>query len=249
MFTQELLRAELGRRVQAATAGPDSVVLPPPAPPDLVELSAATQDTSDVAAIAVLREFDPATFARSVVEFASGVNGEPRGAWFGAFTRTLFLAGNPANLVDRFPCDHLAEDGSIAWFGPAPAARTTGLRRLLKKFDGARELALPPVVPIDLPGTGAGTEHRLQVATAGVTMADYLVHVNHVLAEAVLTRVIRPGDRLTLSHVPRLGTATAPYSVLRVHLDTADRTRLRAYAHLTAHDTGCAPTRRKASDL
>ncbi|MGD0602748.1 MAG: DUF6182 family protein [Streptosporangiaceae bacterium] len=39
---------------------------------------------------------------------------------------------------------------------------------------------------------------------------------------------------MVLSHAPRVAGAAGPYSVLRVHRDGADPTRLRAYAGLSA---------------
>jgi hypothetical protein len=107
MFGQDLLRAELGRRIAWAVAGPDS---PRPEPPEPVDAEAAERDAPDVSAVAVLRRFDPAVFARSAVQFALGLSDEQRVAWFRAFTRTVFLAGNPENLVERFPGAHVSPD-------------------------------------------------------------------------------------------------------------------------------------------
>jgi hypothetical protein len=61
------------------------------------------------------------------------------------------------------------------WFAPAPGAATTGLRRLLKRFDHPAAPDLPAAVTLDLPEAGAepgaGAElravHSVQVATAG----------------------------------------------------------------------------------
>ena len=237
MFTQDVLHAELARRVRAASAGPDAPPADLPEVPRLDELAAAEQKAPDMAAIAVLRRFDPASFARSAVEFALGVRGSARVCWFRSFTRTLFLTGNPVNLAPRFPFDHIAPDGSVAWLGPTSRKSSTGLRRLLKSFDGDVEVDLPATVAFDVPGAGCGAVLRCHVATAGVSVSDYLVHVNHVLAEAVLTGTVRPGDRVVLTHAPRV--AGGAYSVLRVHRDGADPTRLRAYAGLSAR----APSR------
>jgi len=69
---------------------------------------------------------------------------------------------------------------------------------------------------------------RVTVATAGVGTAGYLVHLGHVVAEAVLDGHLHPGDRLSVRHVPRLlrdGAVT-----VRVHADGYDPNRLRAYA-------------------
>lgn len=237
MFTQDALHAELARRVRAAAAGPDEPPIArepgPPGVPSLGELAACEQAAPDTTAVAVLHRFDPAAFARSSVTFALGVRGSARASWFQAFTRTLFLAGSPANLTGRFAFSHVAPDGSVAWLGPVPHASTTGLRRLLKRFDGDAAADLPATVEFTVPGPAGGPVHWCHVATAGVTLSDYLVNVNHVLAEAVLTGTIGPGHRVVLSHPPRLAGAAGPYRVLRVHRDGTDPTRLRAYAGLS----------------
>jgi hypothetical protein len=233
MFTQEVLHAELARRVRAALAGPNSAPQDVPGIPGIDELAAQEREAPDMTAVAVLRRFDPAVFARSSVEFALGVKGSARACWFRAFTRTLFLAGSPANLAARFPFDHVAPDGSVAWLGPAPRDSSAGLCRLLKLFDGDVAADLPATVGFTVPGPGGGSTLYCHVATAGMSLSDYLVHVNHLLAEAVLTGAIRPGDRVVLRHAPRLVGAAGPYSVLRVHRDGADPTRLRAYAGLS----------------
>ena len=65
--------------------------------------------------------------------------------------------------------------------------------------------------------------------------------MNHVLAEGVLTGFIRPGDRLVITHVPRLGVVPGPYSMMRAHPDTVDRTRLRGYAVLSTAGESVRP--------
>lgn len=235
VFTQDLLRAELIRRVHAASAGPGSATAPPEAF-TLDDLERAAAAAADVAVIAVVHRFDLAGFARSALEFAFAVSAAPerRDAWFRAYTRTLFLAGNPANLARRFLFDQVAADGSVAWSGPAPLDHSIGLRRLLKLFDGGAEIAPPAAPPIETPGAsgGNGRLHHLYLATAGVTLSDYLVHLNHTLAEGVLTGAIERGDRILFHHVPRLTGAVGPYRTLRVQRDRGDPTRLRAYACL-----------------
>jgi hypothetical protein len=247
MFSQEVLHTELARRVQTGSIGlglglpqqPGEPSGPALRLPDLDELAASQDKTPDVAAIAVLDHFDLTTFVRSALEFAFGVSPADRDVWFRAFTRTLFLAGNPSNLTERFSFDHIAADGSVAWFGPTSTEQSNGLRRLLKLFDGDVDLDPPAELTMEVPGrTDAASStiaqtFQLHLATAGVTLAQYLVHLNHVLAEAVLTNVVKPGDRLVIHHVPRIDSAVAPYSVLRVHLDNHDPTRLRAYASLS----------------
>ncbi|WP_051450252.1 DUF6182 family protein [Actinospica robiniae] len=227
---QELLRRELARRVRAATGCPQ----PDPASdaaPDLSRLAAAEADAPDVAALVVLSRFDPVAFAHSSLRFAFSLDGGQAENWLRAFTRTLFLTGNPANLAHRFRFNQVSADASIAWFGPGSSAEGTGLRRLLKAFIGTAELRPPSNQTIDITGAH-GRRFELLMATAGVSTTDYLVHLNHTLAEAALTGTLQPGDRLLLRHVPRLTDLTTPYCALRVHRDDHAPDRLRAYACL-----------------
>lgn len=246
--SQELLARELAHRIDAAggglghgsaqSGGSSSAV---PAADLSQAAQAAADDSSGVSAIVVLRRFEPAAFARSSLTFALGLDAVRADAWFRAFTRTIFLTGNPLNLQERFRFDHVAADGSTAWFGPSPSASATSLRRLLKLHVASAPPRPPAVLALDVPGSPDGAaaagggrrrSFELLVATAGLSTADYLVHLNHSLAEAALTGTLRPGDRLSLRHVPRLTLPFPPHSALRVHRDTHDPARLRAYTCL-----------------
>ena len=136
---QELLREEVARRI--VTARPELA-----ARFDLLtadgllaaqrEISRAAQDAK-VLAVCVLRDFDLPAWVGATCAFAARVDRSAAADWRRDFTRTVFLAGNPDNLKDRFAFGHVADDGSAAWQGPAPAEESTSLRRLLKHFDGS----------------------------------------------------------------------------------------------------------------
>ncbi|MEU9794002.1 DUF6182 family protein [Streptomyces sparsogenes] len=244
-LSQDLLRAEAARRVQVAR--PDLAAgLDLSTAAALAEAQARIQESADtdgLLAVSVLRRFELAAWTRATCEFAIGVAPERLAAWRRSFSRTIFLAGNPDNLGDRFRFDHIAEDGSAAWAGPAPAAASAGLRRLLKLFDGSRGLPPRPDTPVRIP-EAIGPRHRppvrrrLYVATAGITVADTLVHLNHLLVEAVLDGLLAPGDTLTVRQVPRLVGLPGPYAALRVGAEPEHPGRLRAYACLTGETVG-----------
>jgi hypothetical protein len=110
------------------------------------------------------------------------------------------------------------------------------LRRLLVLFRGEcaprltnRFTFTAPLVAGSEP-TGQRPERRIYVATAGLSASDYLVHLNHTLAESVLTGLIVPGDTITICHLPRLHGCQEELAWLRVHRDNKDANRLRAYA-------------------
>jgi hypothetical protein len=216
-LTQDFLRTEVHRRIRAARPG---------AEPSTAGLD-TTADTTT--AVVVLRRFDLVPWVRGTVAFAAGLTAHQATAWRGAFTRTVFLAGNPDNLLARFAFDHVDTDAGAAWLAPAPARRFLTLRRLLKLFEAPVALPVHPDRVVDLAGAPTGTERELYVATAGVSVAGTLVNLNHLLAEAVFDGVLRPGDRLRLRHVPRLG-GLGPFDALRVGIDPTNPDRLRAYA-------------------
>ncbi|MGH3380781.1 MAG: DUF6182 family protein [Actinoallomurus sp.] len=199
---------------------------------DIAELAG---DTDSVVAV-VLRSFDLAAWVGATCDFAAGVTADAARDWRRALTRTIFLSGNPENLRERFAFDHVGQDGSVAWLGPATARATEPLRRLLRLFDGP--MALPPCSVVDVP-ISSGHEDRppvrrdLYVATANTTVATTLVALNHLLAEAVLDGLIAPGDRLTLRLVPRLVGAPGPFAALRVEPEPGHADRLTASAGLS----------------
>ncbi|MFF3647404.1 DUF6182 family protein [Streptomyces sp. NPDC002181] len=197
---------------------------------------ARTAPSEEVLAVAVIGRLDLPGWVRETCAFALGLAPGQREAWRRSFTRTVYLAGSPSNLRERFAFDHIAADGSAAWAGPAPGARTATLRRLLKAFEAAHELTAqrPATVTVPgRPGTRTPVCRELYVATARVSVTEALVHLNHLLAEAVLDGLIGHGDRLTLRFVPRLTGLGARLAMLRVDTDVHRPEELQACAGLT----------------
>ncbi|GGO93376.1 DUF6182 family protein [Wenjunlia tyrosinilytica] len=240
MLTQQYLRTKAISRIKNAHAG-----LGPGADiPEKAGWHATLQQAPTTTVTVVMREFDPAAFAQSALDYATSLPGNLRETWLQACTRTVFLAGRPANLVSRFRFHHISDNSSMAWTAPAPASEQTALRRLLKLFPAADLPALPPTMTARVPGTPLTAEAQLDVATARVSGADYLVHVHHLLAEAVLTGRIRPGTRLTARHIPTLDGAAHHYAMLRIAPDPTARERLRAYAGLVVPGSPAGSTHR-----
>ncbi|MFH8798774.1 DUF6182 family protein [Streptomyces sp. NPDC017936] len=214
--------------------------------PDLADRSARSVEDSvkegvraeGVAAVVVVRDVRLPSWVRETCAFALSLTPERADAWRRSLTRTLYLAGRPDNLRERFAFTRVAADGTAAWAGPDPDEATTGLRRLLRTFSGRRLLTAWQPVTVELPSAQGRPErapvHRdLYLATAHLTLADALVHLGHLLAESVIDGTLGPGDRLTLRSVPRLTALPAPYAALRVDTDRLRPDRLRAYAALT----------------
>ncbi|MCX5150877.1 DUF6182 family protein [Streptomyces sp. NBC_00320] len=209
------------------------------------ELALTTLDhPQDVVVAVVLSGLDLAAWAAATCAFALGLDAAQADAWRRSLTRTFFLAGHPANLQDRFAFGHVA--GDCAWTTPAPSQDTSGLRRLLKTFEAPRELSVGPPMTFEVPQAGearpagghgrAAGDREIHVAAAGVTVARGMVHVGHLLVEAVFDGHIRAGDRLTLRPLPHVFGRREDFQALRVDTDSAHPDRLRAYAALTRPD-------------
>ncbi|WP_328379081.1 DUF6182 family protein [Streptomyces sp. NBC_00440] len=198
-----------------------------------------TDPTGGPLTVTVVDRFRLPQWVAETCAFALSVPAERAEPWWRAFTRTVFLAGRPVNLTDRFFFDHVAGNGSVAWAGPVPGGQTAALRRLLKTFSGTREVSAwaPMDVEVRAPSHGVAERrpvHRdLYVATEQITVSELLVQVNHLLVEAVLDGLIAHGDRLTLRSVDRLTGPAVPFAALRVDTDTHRPEELRAYAGLT----------------
>ncbi|BAJ25913.1 MULTISPECIES: DUF6182 family protein [Kitasatospora] len=196
-------------------------------------------------AAVVVRHVDLAAWVRSTCEFALALDPALARPWRRSFTRTVFLAGNPDNLRERFPFAHTG--AGAAWTPPGPDKDTAALRRLLKTFDGPAGPPARPATDILIPAGpgphgpgGRAARHRdLYLATAGCTLSEALVHLNHILVEAVLDGLIAPGERLTLRQIPRLTGIEAPFAALRVVAEPHRRGRLKAAAALTEEIPPC----------
>jgi hypothetical protein len=149
--------------------------------------------------VAVLR-FDPAAVVSGAMAFAAGLAPDDADAWLHCYTRALFLFGNPANLAERHPPALVAPGGCVAWLGVYDARRTDRVRRLLRPVEGVLPAAAADVVA----GPAERPEWLLRVATRGLDLPRYLVHVHHTVAEAVLTGVLPAGATVALRQVDDL---------------------------------------------
>lgn len=193
-------------------------------------LNRAGQGGTGLVTAVVIGRLDLADWIRHTCRFARGIEAGAARAWRAEFTRTIFLAGSPRNLAGRYRFDHICPNGQMAWLGPAPPEASQSLRRLLKLFAGPS--GLPPLGPVEI---GKGRPRDLYVATAGVSTAETLIHLNHLLVEAVIDGVLAPGDCLTVRQVPRLAGLDARLTRIRVAFERPSL--LRAYAALTEPET------------
>ncbi|KUO13136.1 DUF6182 family protein [Streptomyces sp. DSM 15324] len=206
----------------------------------------AAEAAHDTVVAVVVRDLDLAAWARQTCAYTLGLGVEEAGAWRRSLTRTVFLAGNPEHLGARFPLVRLAPDGSAAWTVPGPPAATVALRRLLKLLQAPAQVPtgrdvsfeVPHPASYDAPGAvrppvRPPVRRDLWLATADCTTAAALIHLNHLLAEAVLDGLIAPGDRLTLRRTPRLAPRQSDYAAVRAVPDDHDPRRLRLTAALT----------------
>lgn len=203
---------------------------------------------------AVVGTFEPHAFITGALAFAVAIPEPVRDPWYRSFTRAVFFAGNPHSVSRRFRCDHVG--GGVAWLGPALDDPKSGLSRGLKLLRApAPCTGLPATVTTTVPGpaAGPGRRHLLRVATGEVSVAEYLVHVHHVLCEAVLCATLRPGDELTVSHADHL-TADhlladdGPGARAATHLRIADDPHRAGARRLYACLTSDVPTQPREAD-
>ncbi|MGH2954044.1 MAG: DUF6182 family protein [Solirubrobacterales bacterium] len=231
MDPQALLADSLRTHLGRVGAGLDGTAADPSDdPPD---------EASELCAVVVVRDLDPAAFVRGTLEFAQAVPAPLRDPWYRTFTRTLFFAGNPVSVAERFSCRHLA-GGEIGWLGPGERRAYLGLSRMLRLFRGPAPPRLPATLELTVPGAAPSDRAAaLRVATAGVSTGEYLVHVNHTLSEAALRGLIAPGDLLAVTHTDELDpteveSLDGERSQLRIAEDARRPGRLRLYAALAA---------------
>jgi hypothetical protein len=237
MLTQKALRDRVAERIRLSR--PDCHGRDLSSNEALLSVQQEADADGGTAAVSVIARFDLASWIRGTCAFAMRLPAEHVPAWRRSFTRTIFLAGNPANLADRFAFVHVDEDRSVAWTAPAPSSASYTLRRLLKLFEGAAALPVRSEFVVRLPGARTGSGRRvLYVTTAGMSISDSVVHLNHLLVEAVLDGQLGPGDELLVRQVPRLAGIGERFDALRIGPDPTNVERLRAFGGLTevCHD-------------
>jgi hypothetical protein len=187
-----------------------------------------------LAAFVVVARVDLPSYVAGAIEFAAGLKPPLAAAWLGAFTRTVFLAGDPVRIAARHPARQLAADGSAAWFGPADGDLFRGLRLLLKAF----EAPLPPPFPerVVLDDRGPGKRRLLYVDVGSIGMEDYLIDLNHLVCEATIAGLLAPGAALELRHVEGIDDATGPFA--RTRVVAGEEGALRRRAALTEEAAG-----------
>jgi hypothetical protein len=195
----------------------------------------AREPAEGPSALAILRRFDAADYARGAAAFVAALAPEARRAWYRGFTRTAFLVGDPRRVAARLDglLTHATDDLAWAW---SPEDRATlGLRRLLKPLRTSGPAALEPEVRCDL---GAGRAMEVVVATGGSTLERYAVDLNHAVCEGLITGALDPGDRLTLRHVAEIESLPPACPYVRVAPDPRDPALLRAAACVREADGG-----------
>ncbi len=191
----------------------------------------------------VVADLDVETFIAGVAGFALALPDDAREGWYRSFTRTVFLAGHPATVAARHPYRQATDDARCAWYGPARRGALQPLSRLLRAFHGPvpMEVADGPLT-VHVPGTPSGRVLDMAVAVGGVSTGEYLVHVHHLVAEAALRGLLRPGDEFRVEHRQTLGAAEfrddlaparADHVQTRIVPSRTEPERLRLYGLLT----------------
>ncbi|MFJ8630162.1 DUF6182 family protein [Streptomyces sp. NPDC093568] len=227
MSDAEALAAAARARLEAGRGGLGDG----PAPPGL-------------AVVVVVADLDPVEFIAGAADFALRIPDAQRDGWYRTFTRTVFLAGRPASVAARHPYRHATPGADLAWYGPATRRELRPLSRLLRAFQAPAPIAVPAgPLTVTVPGPPSGLIVDAAVATGDVSSGAYLVHVHHLITEAVLRGLLRPGDTLRVEHADTLDIADFP-AVLdparaasvqtRITHSGTEPDRLRLYGVLTS---------------
>lgn len=185
-------------------------------------------------AFLVLRSFELETYLRATFAFLEAQSDERLDAWARCFTRTVFLVGRPRQLAAAFPFGHLADDGSMAWLLSDDPKEQTRLLRLLQRLKTSGEASLPESFT-DAPEQGGVAESRrvrAWIASTGLPLEDYLIHLNHLVCEAYLSGALRREDPLTLTHVGRIDALKLHPRAFRIHRDQTAGKELKLYGYL-----------------
>lgn len=177
--------------------------------------------------LVLLRSLSPADVAAGARAFPSTLEPAEAAGWRRSWTRTRFLFGNPANLR---PGDArlVAPGATVAWLGPFPDGHRPGVGRLLKPVTGRL-----PQLPDEIDVPGGGAPRTLWIAVGRLTVVDYLVHLHHTVAEAVLLGRLRPDERLRLRHRPVLDVGADGPAYARVLPEPGGTGRLRLHTWLS----------------
>ncbi|MGC5033617.1 DUF6182 family protein [Micromonospora sp. DT229] len=195
-------------------------------------LGGATVDSTPVAdtrVLVLISSLSPSDVADGARRFAALLQPEEAAAWQRSWTRTHFLFGNHVN-VRSGGLRLVSPGGTAAWLGPFADDHRPGISRLLKPVTG-RLPELP--TEVDVPGTGK--PRALWINVEQLSLADYLVHLHHTIAEAVLFGRMRPDESLRLHHTTEFdvafGSGLPAYA--RVLPEPSDTGRLRLHTWLS----------------
>jgi hypothetical protein len=163
--------------------------------PDAVPETGPDGSAAGVTAVVVLRAVEPAALVAGARAFAAALSPAEAAQWRRSWTRTRFVFGNPANLAGPVSLRVTTPSGAAAWTGPFPVGHVPGPLRLLKPVTGTL-----PASRLDTAVPGRRPVRRLAVAVADRGLVDYLVHLHHTVAEAVLMGRLDPDDAVDLRH-------------------------------------------------
>lgn len=199
---------------------------------DLTEGDALGGAAQRLQAVVVLAGFDLTSFVHGAVDFVAGLSPQLQGDWYREFTRTLFFAGNPEALGRRFALDQTSVDGRIGFLKPAGAESHQNFKRLLKPLRTSGPFRPATLALTIEASTRELRRRRLLLATDGLRLEEYLIHLNHILCEAVIAGHLSQSDTLEVRHVPSITEVSDAVLCARVHRDRSTADALRLYGVL-----------------
>jgi hypothetical protein len=230
-ITEPLLREHLARRLATSGLQLEAVL----ADPSIASRGDGAGESLE--AIVVLSDIDWVAVITGAIAFVRGLDESLRRSWLQQFTRTRFLAGNPARLRERFRFDQLSSDDAIGWIRPAAADEHLPIKRLLKPLRTAGAASqLPPELVV--PGASCRRRLKLRMATAGLLLEQYLIHLHHTISEAAIEGHLSPDadDEVRLVNEQTIEETANEPLYLRVHANATPDPRLHLYAALERDD-------------
>lgn len=177
-------------------------------------------------AITIIQDFNLDSYIKAIFAWYTRLDADDKQFWYRSFTKNIFLFGNIEKIKNRFNELITYADERVCFVDLKNHKRKQELSRLLPKVETFQEYQAHDVV------CDAHTDQpkaTLYIATEGLKLEEYLIHITHILVESLLLNHINNHTCLTVHHVAKI---PAHIGMLRhrIDIDTRDPSTLKCYA-------------------
>jgi len=230
---QEKLRTHLKKRLDASHRSVKCL----DTMPLVASMASISEHQQKLQTIVVLSNFEISAYVNNCLIFLSKLTEHALIDWYHQFTTTIFLIGNIGKLASSVTFLHIAEDGSSGWCAPASPLAWRQQTRILKQFKsmqtlGRHEYSINTSAYCDSASSN-GVSSVLQIAVRGLTLNQYLIHLNHAICEIYIMGLLKTTTTLIIKNVEDIVEVTETPHYVRVHIDSEIPDQLRAYALLS----------------